>query len=66
MFWAQVLNALLLPFILVFVMLLATDRDLMGSLVSGRILRVVGWACTAVLILLSVTLAVTSFMPTSA
>ncbi len=64
MFWAQVLNALLLPFILVFVMLLATDRELMGRLASGRILRTVGWVCTALLVLLSVTLAVTSFMPT--
>jgi NRAMP (natural resistance-associated macrophage protein)-like metal ion transporter len=63
MFWAQVLNALLLPFILVFVMLLATDRELMGSLVSGRILRTVGWACTGLLILLSLTLAASSFMP---
>ena len=63
MFWAQVLNALLLPFILVFVMLLAADRDLMGSLVSGRMLRTIGWVCTTLLILLSVTLAITSFMP---
>jgi Mn2+/Fe2+ NRAMP family transporter len=60
MFAAQVLNALLLPFILVFVMLLATDRALMGSLVSGRLLTVIGWACTAVLILLSLILIGTS------
>ena len=31
MFLAQVLNALLLPFILVFVMLLAGDRELLGA-----------------------------------
>ena len=63
MFWAQVLNALLLPFILVFVMLLATDREIMGSLASGRILRTIGWLCTALLILLSLVFAATSFMP---
>ena len=60
MFLAQVLNALLLPFILVFVMLLASDRELMGPLVSGRFLKTVGWLSTAVLVLLSGILIVTS------
>jgi len=64
MFWAQVLNALLLPFVLVFVMLLATDKELMGPLASGRILKTIGWVSTGLLILLSLVLAVTSFMPT--
>ncbi len=56
MFSAQVLNALLLPFVLVFVMLLASDRELMGPLVSGRFLRTVGWLATALLVLLSLVL----------
>jgi NRAMP (natural resistance-associated macrophage protein)-like metal ion transporter len=60
MFSAQVLNALLLPFILVFVMLLAADRELLGPLASGRILLTIGWASTLVLIGLSVILVVTS------
>ena len=64
MFSAQVLNALLLPFVLVFVMLLATDKELMGPLASGRILKTIGWVSTGLLILLSLVLAVTSFMPT--
>lgn len=63
MFSAQVLNALLLPFVLVFVMLLATDKELMGPLVSGRFLRTIGWLSTGLLILLSLILVVTSFMP---
>jgi Mn2+/Fe2+ NRAMP family transporter len=41
MFLAQVLNGILLPFILVFVMLLAGDRRLMGPLANGRILNAV-------------------------
>ena len=61
MFSAQVLNALLLPFILVFVMVLASDKELMGPLVSGRFLKAIGWGSTALLILLSVILLVTSF-----
>ncbi len=60
MFSAQVLNALLLPFVLVFVMLLASDRELMGPLASGRILRAIGWVSTAVLVLLSLVLLVSS------
>ena len=60
MFLSQVLNALLLPFILVFVMLLARDREIMGALASGRILGTIGWVSTAVLILLSLVLVATS------
>ncbi len=63
MFLAQVLNALLLPFVLVFVMLLSADRRLMGRLASGRYLLAIGWASTALLILLSGVLVVTSFLP---
>jgi NRAMP (natural resistance-associated macrophage protein)-like metal ion transporter len=60
MFVAQVINALLLPFILVFVMLLAGDRALLGPLASGRVLLAIGWAATAVLVLLSLILVVSS------
>jgi Mn2+/Fe2+ NRAMP family transporter len=64
MFAAQVLNALLLPFVLVFVMLLASDRDLMGPLVSGRILGSIGWISTALLIVLSLVLVATGLLGT--
>jgi NRAMP (natural resistance-associated macrophage protein)-like metal ion transporter len=60
MFSAQVLNAVLLPFILVFVMLLAADRKMLGPLASGRILLTIGWLSTALLVLLSLILLVTS------
>ena len=63
MFLAQVLNALLLPFVLVFVMLLASDRELMGPLASGRVLGTIGWVCTALLILLSLVLVASSVVP---
>ncbi len=66
MFSAQVLNALLLPFILIFVMLLAADRELMGSLASGPFLRVIGWGSTILLIALSLILVATSFLPSPA
>jgi len=60
MFAAQVLNALLLPFILVFVMRLSADRTLLGPLASGRLLLTIGWTATAMLIGLSLILILTS------
>ena len=56
---AQVLNALLLPFILVFVMLLAADRKTLGPLASGPILLTIGWLSTVLLVALSMILVIT-------
>jgi NRAMP (natural resistance-associated macrophage protein)-like metal ion transporter len=61
MFSAQVINGLLLPVILIFVMRLAGDKRLMGELVSGRINLALGWLVTFVLIAMSVVLVITSF-----
>jgi NRAMP (natural resistance-associated macrophage protein)-like metal ion transporter len=61
MFSAQVINGLLLPVILVFVMLLAGDRRIMGSLVSGRVNLTLGWLVTAILVVMSLVLVVTAF-----
>jgi NRAMP (natural resistance-associated macrophage protein)-like metal ion transporter len=60
MFMAQVVNCLLLPFVLVFVMRLSADKELMGPLVSGRFLLGIGWLGTALLVVLSLTLVATS------
>jgi Mn2+/Fe2+ NRAMP family transporter len=60
MFMAQVVNCLLLPFVLVFVMRLSADKEIMGPLVSGRFLLTVGWLGTALLVVLSLTLVVTA------
>jgi NRAMP (natural resistance-associated macrophage protein)-like metal ion transporter len=61
MFSAQVINGLLLPVILVFVMRLAGDRRIMGDLVSSRINLTLGWLVTSVLVVMSIVLVVTSF-----
>lgn len=63
MFLSQVLNGLLLPIILVFVMLLSSDRRLLGPLVSGRFLLTVGWIITIALTLMSLTLVWTTIFP---
>jgi Mn2+/Fe2+ NRAMP family transporter len=61
MFSAQVINGLLLPVILVFVMLLAGDRRIMGSLASGRENQTLGRLVTAVHVVMSVVLVLTAF-----
>jgi len=61
MLGAQVINGLLLPVILVFVMRMAGDRRIMGKLASGRINLALGWLVTGVLIAMSLTLVVTTF-----
>jgi Mn2+/Fe2+ NRAMP family transporter len=60
MFSAQVINGLLLPIILVFVMLLAGDRRIMGRLVSGRVNLALGWFVTLILIVMSGVLVLTA------
>ena len=53
-FLSAVLDGLLLPIILVFVMLIAGDRKLLGHLASGRILLTVGWGITILVSAMSV------------
>ncbi|HTS61492.1 MAG TPA: divalent metal cation transporter [Candidatus Acidoferrales bacterium] len=48
--WSQVLNGMLLPFILIFMILLINKRDLMGEWINPRWFNVVSWI-TVVLII---------------
>jgi Mn2+/Fe2+ NRAMP family transporter len=57
MFLAQVLNGLLLPIILIFVMLLSREPRL-GALRSGRVLYPLGWAITGLAAVMSITFVV--------
>src|SRR5205807_6442126 len=54
MLLSQTANGVLLPFILVYVLLLAADERLMGRYRNGRWLSLVAWATTAILIALTV------------
>lgn len=59
MFLSQVFDGLLLPVVLVFVMLLARDRSLLGDLPSGRVASALGWTVTVLIAVLSVGLVAT-------
>jgi Mn2+/Fe2+ NRAMP family transporter len=63
MFLAQVVNGLLLPVILVFVMLLSRRAGLLGELAGGRVLNGLGWFVTVVIGVMSVALVVTYVLP---
>jgi len=54
MYISQVLNGVLLPFILIIMLLLANRRDLMGPYVNSRSFNVIAWATSVVMIALSV------------
>jgi Mn2+/Fe2+ NRAMP family transporter len=48
--WSQVLNGMLLPFILIFMILLINKRDLMGEWANPRWANVVSWVAAVVII----------------
>ncbi len=62
MYLSQVFDGLLLPFILVFVMLMSRDRRLLGRLRSGLALYASGWIVTGLITLLSVALVVSQLI----
>ena len=62
MYLSQVFDGLLLPFILVFVMLMSRDRRLLGRLRSNLALYVAGWAVTGLISLLSIALVVSQIV----
>jgi len=60
--WSQVANGLLLPVVLVCMILLVNNKDIMGEYVNKPFNNIVGWGTVIILILLSFTLLVTSFV----
>jgi Mn2+/Fe2+ NRAMP family transporter len=52
--WSQVLNGVVLPFVLIFMLLLINKKELMGEYTNTRLFNVIAWATTVVVIVLSV------------
>ncbi len=61
MYYSQVINGLLLPFILIFMLLLINDKRIMGDYVNSRMMNVISWVTVIVLNGLSVTMVVSAF-----
>lgn len=60
---SQVINGVLLPPILIFMVLIASNKNVMGSYVNSSWYNLVSWAFTIVLILLTLLLLVSTIMP---
>jgi NRAMP (natural resistance-associated macrophage protein)-like metal ion transporter len=60
MFYSQVINGMLLPFILIFMLLLINDRRIMGDYVNSKFMNGVTWFTVGVLILLSLAMVVST------
>src|SRR5215471_17614615 len=58
MVFSQVANGVLLPFVLIFVLLLANDRELMGSYVNSKWYNVVSWITVGVMIALTIAMVI--------
>ena len=61
MFWSQVLNGVMLPFVLIFMLCLINNKDIMGDYVNGRIFNIISWVTVAIMIALTLLMVVTSF-----
>jgi Mn2+/Fe2+ NRAMP family transporter len=55
--WSQVLNGVVLPFVLIFMLLLINKKDLMGEYVNSRLFNAVAWTTTVLITGLSLALA---------
>ncbi len=60
--WSQVINGLLLPVVLVFMMVIINNKEIMGKYVNKGLPNIIGWVTIIVLIILSIIMLVTSFI----
>jgi Mn2+/Fe2+ NRAMP family transporter len=51
--WSQVLNGVVLPFVLIFMLLLINKKELMGEYVNTRLFNTVAWLTTVIMVVLS-------------
>jgi Mn2+/Fe2+ NRAMP family transporter len=51
---SQVINGLVLPFVLIFMLLLVNNKALMGEYVNSRLYNVVAWATTVLMVGLTI------------
>jgi NRAMP (natural resistance-associated macrophage protein)-like metal ion transporter len=60
MILSQVVNGVVLPFVLIFMLRLVNDRELMGEHVNSRSYNIVAWATTVVMIVLTLAMVFTT------
>lgn len=60
---SQVINGIMLPFVLIFMLRLSNREDLMGDHKNTRAFNVVAWVTCVVMIILTIVLVISSFFP---
>lgn len=60
MFYSQVINGALLPFVLIAMLILINDRRIMGNYINGPVMNVISWLTVCVVIFISCAMIVTS------
>jgi Mn2+/Fe2+ NRAMP family transporter len=60
--WSQVANGLFLPVVLISMMILVNNKEVMGEHVNKPFNNIIGWTTVIILVLLSMTLLVFSFI----
>ncbi|HEX3031810.1 MAG TPA: Nramp family divalent metal transporter [Bacillota bacterium] len=63
MLWSQVINGMLLPFVLIFILQLINNKDLMGEYVNSTLFNIIAWATSIVVIILTVMLISITLFP---
>jgi Mn2+/Fe2+ NRAMP family transporter len=61
MFWSQVANGVLLPFVLIFMLILINNKDLMGAYVNNWTFNLISWVTVVIMIVLTLMMVVTAF-----
>jgi Mn2+/Fe2+ NRAMP family transporter len=61
MYFSQVLNGMVLPFVLIFMLLLINDKKLMMNYTNGPVFNVIAWVTSVVMIGLTLLLIVQAF-----
>jgi len=62
MFYSQVINGMLLPFVLIFMLLLINDRQIMGEYTNGPVMNIIAWSTAIALMFLSGAMIFTSLI----
>jgi NRAMP (natural resistance-associated macrophage protein)-like metal ion transporter len=61
---SQVINGILLPFVLIFMLRLINREDLMGNYRNNRTFNIIAWTTCVAMIVLTLALVVSTFFPT--
>jgi Mn2+/Fe2+ NRAMP family transporter len=59
LFWSAVVNGVLAPPLVILVVLLTSDKKVMGTRVNSRGMKLLGWTCAALMTAAALALLVT-------